>query len=989
MAMVIAGATGALLASEIKESRLQARLLSWLAGGMTHQLEPGPNEGIDFPEAGPHDRRHGYTIIPGLVKRVTTRGAEVRAQARWSTWMKLASGLGVSPVYHEKDRAGLRVLDRSGESMFDASPATRVYGDFQQIPTLVAASLLYIENRELLDERVPHRNPALEWQRLAYAAGMVGIRAVKPDQKVPGASTLATQMEKFRHSRGGRTRSATDKLRQMAAASLRAYLDGPETMAARQRILLQYLNSVPLGAAPGWGEVNGLADGLRAWFGADFATVNQRLAALTPGTAGAHVVTADQALAYRRVLALLVGLRRPALLSAGQREHLDRMVRKHLRLLAKAGIISDQLRDAAMPISPAFVKTAARVAMVAPDRKGAEAVRHELLRRLGLDSLYDLDRLDLKVHTSLDLEAQRAVSAALASLADPKIIAARKLNGRGALATGDPSRVKYSFALYERTAGANMVRVLTDTEPGPFSLNDGMKLELGSTAKLRTMVSYLELVAEAHGRFSRLDPAALAALELDREDALGDWVAKWTLANPGAPLTKLMDAALSRRWIASPNEAFYTGGGVHRFHNYRSADDGTVVTSRQAFHRSVNLPFVRMMREIVHHLTFRDGRSRAVLSDPRHEDRAAYLRRFADQEGRIYLSRFHARYRGLDANRALARMAARVPPLQQPLSSAFLTARPDATPVELGAFLRAHATLPPGAAQVKRLHAMFAPGKFNLHDRGYIAGLHPLELWTVAELQRAPGRSLSELQARSAGQRQAAYAWLRRSGRTRAQNNRIRQMLERDAFAQLHLRWQRLGYPFPSLVPSLGTSLGSSGDRPSALAELAGIISAGGVRLPMARLARMRFASGTPYDTVVDMKPGKGRRVLPPEVAAAARELMMGVVQQGTARWAQGALGGGSLTIGGKTGTGDNRRRRVDRAGRVITETVKDRTATFVFLAGDRWFGVVTAHVPGEAAAEYTFTSSLPVRLLRMLAPDMLPAFGPVRQAVAYNGGGR
>ena len=69
--------------------------------------------------------------------------------------------------------------------------------------------------------------------------------------------------------------------------------------------------------------------------------------------------------------------------------------------------------------------------------------------------------------------------------------------------------------------------------------------------------------------------------------------------------------------------------------------------------------------------------------------------------------------------------------------------------------------------------------------------------------------------------------------------------------------------------------------------------------------------------------------------------------------------------------------------------TVKDRTATFVFLAGDRWFGVVTAHVPGEAAAEYTFTSSLPVRLLRMLAPDMLPAFGPVRQAVAYNGGGR
>ena len=93
-----------------------------------------------------------------------------------------------------------------------------------------------------------------------------------------GASTLATQIEKFRHSPDGRTSSAREKLRQMLSASLRAYQGGAETLAARRLIVVDYLNSVPLSAAPDHGEVLGLDDGLRAWFGADLAAVNRALA---------------------------------------------------------------------------------------------------------------------------------------------------------------------------------------------------------------------------------------------------------------------------------------------------------------------------------------------------------------------------------------------------------------------------------------------------------------------------------------------------------------------------------------------------------------------------------------------------------------------------------------------------------------------------------------------------------------------------------------
>ncbi|MGN8554746.1 UNVERIFIED_CONTAM: LysR substrate-binding domain-containing protein, partial [Microbacterium sp. SLM126] len=47
-------------------------------------------------------------------------------------------------------------------------------------------------------------------------------------------------------------------------------------------------------------------------------------------------------------------------------------------------------------------------------------------------------------------------------------------------------------------------------------------------------------------------------------------------------------------------------------------------------------------------------------------------------------------------------------------------------------------------------------------------------------------------------------------------------LLEREAFEKIAMRWHRLGYPFESLTPSYATAVGASGDRPAALAELAG-----------------------------------------------------------------------------------------------------------------------------------------------------------------------
>ncbi|HEY6579007.1 MAG TPA: hypothetical protein VIY09_06770, partial [Rhizomicrobium sp.] len=77
----------------------------------------------------------------------------------------------------------------------------------------------------------------------------------------------------------------------------------------------------------------------------------------------------------------------------------------------------------------------------------------------------------------------------------------------------------------------------------------------------------------------------------------------------------------------------------------------------------------------------------------------------------------------------------------------------------------------------------------------------------------------------------------------------------------------------------------------------------------------------------------------------------------------------------GKTGTGDNRFDTFGPGRSLIESRVIDRTATFVFYLGDRFFGTITAYVPGQQAARFHFTSALAVQLLKALSPEIQPLF--------------
>jgi hypothetical protein len=277
-------------------------------------------------------------------------------------------------------------------------------------------------------------------------------------------------------------------------------------------------------------------------------------------------------------------------------------------------------------------------------------------------------------------------------------------------------------------------------------------------------------------------------------------------------------------------------------------------------------------------------------------------------------------------------------------------------------------------SEIGSLYLKFNPQKRSLIDFSDIVGIHPLELWLAAYLYHHPNASYEELYQKSYSARRDAYGWLFRTSRKSKQDKRIRIMLEQDAFDTIHKAWQRLGYPFKKLVPSFATAIGSSADRPDALAKLMGIIINEGILKPDYLIEEITFASDTPYEIQFLRKPAAAKRVLKAEIALMIKRALFNVVEKGTAKRVYQALlsnEGTRLPVGGKTGTGDNQHKRLNSDGMVISSEVINRTATFSFIIGDRFFGNITAYVPGPQAGEYSFTSSLPVALLKNLAVQL------------------
>jgi membrane peptidoglycan carboxypeptidase len=94
-------------------------------------------------------------------------------------------------------------------------------------------SLLFIENRELLDNRLTRNAIRLSSgtaSRRPCSTRRCHVVGIGGGDRVAGGSTLATQIEKYRHSPEGRTSSLSGQAAsRWPRPPLRAYQDGEDT----------------------------------------------------------------------------------------------------------------------------------------------------------------------------------------------------------------------------------------------------------------------------------------------------------------------------------------------------------------------------------------------------------------------------------------------------------------------------------------------------------------------------------------------------------------------------------------------------------------------------------------------------------------------------------------------------------------------------------------------------------------------------------------
>ncbi|MGN5479269.1 hypothetical protein ACTMU2_26975 [Cupriavidus basilensis] len=127
------------------------------------------------------------------------------------------------------------------------------------------------------------------------------------------------------------------------------------------------------------------------WYGEDFGEVNLLMKQMD-----ARAPTARQAQAFKRALSLVISQRRPSYHLRRDDTNLDALTGSYLRLLAANGIITPELRDAALqqPLDKA-APPARPEQQPFVTRKAVNRVRADIGRLTGVDSRYDMDRAGL------------------------------------------------------------------------------------------------------------------------------------------------------------------------------------------------------------------------------------------------------------------------------------------------------------------------------------------------------------------------------------------------------------------------------------------------------------------------------------------------------------------------------------------------------------------------------------------------------------------
>ena len=141
---------------ELRTSWLESLIFRSLDRKITFQLEQGPSQEIQYPKPGPYDWTLGYARMPDFLPHLEAHGFRITAQAHSSGLLTSLSGLGRGvPGLSTKGPSRAPHRRSGGARLYSFDRPRHVYPSYSSIPPLVVQTLLFIENRHMLDPEHP------------------------------------------------------------------------------------------------------------------------------------------------------------------------------------------------------------------------------------------------------------------------------------------------------------------------------------------------------------------------------------------------------------------------------------------------------------------------------------------------------------------------------------------------------------------------------------------------------------------------------------------------------------------------------------------------------------------------------------------------------------------------------------------------------------------------------------------------------------------
>lgn len=717
---------------------------------------------------GPYAVRTDYANITQRMETLKSKGWKTSEQNEYDVHSML--GMDLHLQYEKKAQTGLTLLDDQNKTLYSQQYPKNIAPSLESIAVDIVETLCFVEDKDVCDPDMPtNANPAFNGLRVGKA--FLQSAHILPGHS--GASTLAVQYDKFMNSPNGQTvdpitgrKSFPEKIRQWGSASRDAYASGPDTRNARKKIILDYLNAAPFAGAPGWGEVHGIADALGAFYGTSVEETSHVLS--LPRDNMSDDQLKEVAVAYRQVLSLVMSLKMGSkyMNTPAGYESLQDRVDNYIPHMVEKGHIkdprfADMLLRTRLKHQDLYKKSVGPAAEHAPRHKAVDALRIEIAEALGLDLtkdgiMHDMDKFDLKVSTTIDKAANDEIRQLLHSLKDPEVAKKYGITGDKKANPALLDEIVFSFLYYKSNEQTNDKVVQVDTNTGWLDVSQGTQLQMGSTMKPWFVEAALRgFIYEAHKKYESLSPEELKA-EIARPHGP---LTLWTLQHLA---TEREDKSVTgtletfvfqlKKYSTNPNEMFFTGGGMHRFKNYRREDDSAgAVTLALAMEKSHNLPHVRLVMDMI-----KDAQIEMLHADPsiytdmNHPMRAHYVEMNAHTEGIKHLSRYWHAYKGKTPEQiadALVnsprKKGAKVD--RNPVQAAviFRSIFPDAPYEEFESYVARNNVKMTPKTDLRKVYDTYSPDKFTLErkkdperkinylslmDRGYLAGINELAL---------------------------------------------------------------------------------------------------------------------------------------------------------------------------------------------------------------------------------------------------------------------